>query len=44
MVEIKGYAEEQIRSFGDWEKHALPPNRKGHWKEGRSAFELARVS
>jgi hypothetical protein len=40
-VQIKGCAGEPIRSFGDWEKLALPPDRKQrHWKEGRSAFEL----
>jgi hypothetical protein len=42
-VQIKGYAGELIRSFGDWEKHALPPERKERqWKEGRSEFELGR--
>ena len=40
-LEIRGHAGQQIRSFADWEKHALPPYRKEqHWKEGRSAFEL----
>lgn len=43
QVEIRGYAGQQIRSFTDWEKYALPPHRKAqHWKEGRSAFELGR--
>jgi hypothetical protein len=43
MVKIAGYAGVQIRSFRDWENHALPPTRrKKHWKEGRSACELGR--
>jgi len=34
-------AAEPIHSFGDWEKFALPPERrKRHWVEGRSAYEL----
>ncbi len=42
-VQIKSPAGEPIRSFSDWEKHALPPDRRErHWKEGRSAFELGR--
>ncbi|MBS1828797.1 MAG: hypothetical protein JST93_26075 [Acidobacteria bacterium] len=42
-VEIEGYAGDRIRTFGDWEKYAMPPERKDrHWKEGRSAFELGR--
>jgi hypothetical protein len=40
-VQIKSYAGVPIRSFGDWEKHALPPKRKElHWKKGRSAYQL----
>lgn len=40
-VDIRGYAGQQIRSFSDWEKYALPPHRKAqHWVNGRSAFEL----
>ena len=43
-VQIKGYAGEPIRSFGDWEKYALPPARTElHWDEGRSACELGRI-
>jgi hypothetical protein len=43
MVQIKGYAGQQIRSFSDWYKHALPPDRRERqWKEGRSEFELGR--
>ena len=43
-VAIKGYANQPIRSFADWEKYALPPDRRTrHWKEGRSAFELGRI-
>jgi len=41
-VQIKGYAGEEVRSFSDWEKYALPSERRRHWKEGRSAFELGR--
>lgn len=42
-LHINGYAGELIRSFSDWEKHALPPERKERqWKEGRSEFELGR--
>jgi len=42
-VQIKSSAGDPIRSFSDWEKHALPPDRRErHWKEGRSAFELGR--
>jgi hypothetical protein len=41
-IEITGYEKSRIRSFNDWERFALPPNRKQHWKEGRSAFELGR--
>jgi hypothetical protein len=42
-VGIRGHGEQQIRSFGDWEKHALPPGRKAlHWKESHSAYELGR--
>lgn len=40
-VKIKSHAGDPIRSFIDWEKHALPPERrKLHWKKGRSAYEL----
>jgi hypothetical protein len=43
VVQIKGYGGEQINSFTDWEKYALPAKRKElHWKEGRSACELGR--
>lgn len=43
-VQIKSHAGEPIRSFRDWERHALPPDRRErHWKEGRSAFELGRI-
>jgi uncharacterized protein DUF6946 len=42
MVEIKGQSGKRIQSFADWEAHALPLERKHHWKEGRSAFELGR--
>ena len=43
VVQIKGYRGEQINSFADWEKYALPAKRKElHWKEGRSACELGR--
>lgn len=43
-IEIRGHAGELIRSFNDWETHAMPPDRKlKHWKEGRSAFELGRI-
>jgi len=42
-VQIKSQVGEPIRSFSDWEKHALPPDRRErHWKESRSAFELGR--
>ena len=42
-VQIKGYGGEQINSFADWEKYALPAKRRElHWKEGRSACELGR--
>jgi hypothetical protein len=42
-VQIQSHTGKQIRSFIDWEKHALPPDRKElHWKGGRSAFELGR--
>jgi hypothetical protein len=41
--QIKNQAGKPIQSFSDWEKHALPPDRRErHWKEGRSAFELGR--
>lgn len=40
-VQIKNHAEVPIRSFSDWEKYALPPERKQlHWKKGRSAYQL----
>jgi hypothetical protein len=40
-IEIRGYAGELIRSFADWERCAMPPERKvKHWKKGRSAYEL----
>jgi hypothetical protein len=43
-VQIKSNAGRPIRSFGDWEKYALPPERKKmHWEEGRSACELGRI-
>src|ERR1700733_145678 len=44
-VEIRGYDREtRILSFTDWEAYAMPPEGKlKHWKEGRSAFELARI-
>lgn len=42
-VQIQSHAGEPIRSFSDWEKYGLPPDRRErHWKEGRSAFELGR--
>ncbi len=42
-LQINGYAGEPIRSFSDWEKHALPPERKKlQWRESRSEFELGR--
>ena len=42
-IDMKGHAGQPVRSFADWEKYALPPQRKVlHWKEGRSAFELGR--
>jgi hypothetical protein len=41
IVQIQGYAGEPIHSFGDWERYALPPERKKpHWVQGRSAYEL----
>jgi hypothetical protein len=44
MLEMRGYAGQPIHSLSDWEKCAMPPNRKlKHWQEGRSAFELARL-
>ncbi|MGB7666122.1 MAG: hypothetical protein WBL66_02570 [Candidatus Acidiferrales bacterium] len=43
-LEIKGYAGHPIHSLCNWEKYAMPLNRKSkHWKEARSAFELARL-
>lgn len=40
-LQITSHTGEPIRSFSDWEKYALPPERrKRHWKKGRSAFEL----
>jgi hypothetical protein len=40
-VQIKSQTGAPILSFSDWEKYALPPDRKErHWKEGRSAYEL----
>ncbi len=40
-VLIKNHEGVPIRSFGDWEKYALPPERKElHWKKGRSAYQL----
>jgi hypothetical protein len=50
-LQINGYAGDRIRSFGDWEKHALPPKRKERqrkerqwkerqWKERRSELDL----
>src|SRR5688572_18377775 len=42
-VVLSGYNGTPIRSFSDWHAHAMPPERsRRHWKEGRSAFELAR--
>lgn len=42
-LQIRSHTGESIRSFSDWEKYGLPPERREqHWKEGRSAFELAR--
>src|SRR5256885_1903597 len=44
IVQIKSFSNgNDIKGFSDWEKHALPPERKNHWKEGRSEFELGRV-
>jgi len=43
MIEIESYQRHLIRSFPEWEKFALPRERKRmHWKEWRSAFELGR--
>lgn len=43
-AQIQGYAGVPIRSFDDWESHALPPARKKlHWKPDRSACELGRI-
>jgi len=43
-VQIQSYAGVPIRSFDDWESHALPPPRKElHWKPDRSACELGRI-
>ncbi len=43
-LEIRGYAGQPIHSLCDWEKYAIPPDRKlKHWQEGRSAFELGRI-
>lgn len=43
-VQIQSYAGVPIRSFDDWENHALPPARKKlHWKPDRSACELGRI-
>jgi hypothetical protein len=40
-VQINSYAGVPIRSFSEWEKYALPPERKElHWKKGRSAYQL----
>lgn len=40
-IQIKSHTGKPIRSFADWEKHALPPERRElHWKKGRSAYEL----
>jgi hypothetical protein len=44
IVQIKSFCNgKDIKGFSDWEKYALPPERKNHWKEGRSEFELGRV-
>lgn len=43
-VQIQSHAGVHIRSFDDWARYALPPDRKGlHWKPGRSACELGRI-
>ncbi len=40
-VQIKNHEGVPIQSFADWEKHALPPERRElHWKKGRSAYQL----
>lgn len=44
VVQVKNHPGKPIRSFEDWEKYALPPERKErHWEEGRSACELGRI-
>lgn len=44
IVQINSFSDgKEIKGFSDWEKYALPPARKKHWKEGRSEFELGRV-
>lgn len=43
IVDFKNNVREPIRSFRDWEKYSLPPERQDHWKEGRSACELGRI-
>jgi hypothetical protein len=43
-LKIQGYAGQPIHSPCDWEKYAMPSDRKlKHWQEGRSAFELGRI-
>jgi hypothetical protein len=42
-VQVTSFLGNTIQSFSDWERYALPPDRRDlHWKEGRSAFELGR--
>jgi hypothetical protein len=43
-VEIHNNDGRPIRSFSDWERYAMPPDRqKKHWQEGKSASELGRL-
>ncbi len=42
-VSVIGCGGEPIHSFADWERYALPAERKRHWKTGRSACELGRA-
>jgi hypothetical protein len=43
-IQIRGNGGTPIRSFEDWESHALPSARKKlHWKPDRSACELGRI-
>lgn len=40
---LRGYNGGSIASLDDWASHGLPPDRaRRHWKDGRSAMELAR--